>query len=153
MLEDSNSLLKTKIKYSQAEIEHLITRFRTQTLPISEWTHEAHLLVAIWFTQNYALAEAVCYLRSGIITYNYSVGTENSPQKGYHETLTLFWARVANYFVKNNPTESLETLANQFIQSELASRELPLQYYSREVLFSTTARAFWVEPDLQKLDF
>jgi hypothetical protein len=33
----------------------------------------------------------------------------------------------------------------------LADKELPLQYYSRERLFSDEARAAWVEPDRQPL--
>jgi hypothetical protein len=152
-MEDSNPLLETKIKYQQSEIEHLIAQFRTQSLPIKEWTHEAHLLVAVWFTKHYSLPEAVCYLRSGIITYNYTVGTENSPNKGYHETLTLFWAKVAHYFGQNNLGLDLEDLGNQFITSKFASRELPLKYYTRETLFSSQARAFWVEPNLQSFDF
>ena len=33
----------------------------------------------------------------------------------------------------------------------LADKDLPLQYYSRERLFSDEARAAWVEPDLRAL--
>ena len=34
----------------------------------------------------------------------------------------------------------------------LADKELPLQYYSRERLFSDEARVAWVEPDRQPLN-
>jgi hypothetical protein len=33
----------------------------------------------------------------------------------------------------------------------LADKDLPLQYYSRERLFSEAARASWLEPDLRPL--
>jgi hypothetical protein len=152
-MKDSNPAKETKNKYAQLEIEHLVKQFRNQSLPLNEWTHEAHLLVAVWFTKNYPWSEAICYLRSGIITYNYSVGTENSPNQGYHETLTLFWARVASAFVYQFSEIDLENVSNLFIHSEFASREFPLRYYTRETLFSTQARACWVEPDIKAIDF
>lgn len=33
----------------------------------------------------------------------------------------------------------------------LADKDLPLQYYSRELLFSEDARAAWVDPDVRVL--
>jgi hypothetical protein len=126
------------------EINHIVEKFRDRTLPISEWTHQAHLVVGLWFSKHYTHEEAVCYLRSGIIAYNNAVGTENSPQKGYHETLTLFWAKVARDFVESHTNLDLESLCNTFLVSALASKEYPFQFYSREELFSTKARAFFV---------
>lgn len=142
-------------KYYQtaAEIETLVAQFQHQTLPASTWTHEAHLTVALWYLKNYTPAEATCYLRSGIITYNNAVGTPNTPARGYHETLTVLWIKIVNYFVCNNTDKDLLTLCNDFLESPYATREFPLQFYSKTCLFSTTARAFWVEPDLQALNF
>ncbi len=127
-----------------SEIDSLIERFRNQTLPIAEWTHQAHLVVGLWFSKHYTHEEAVCYLRSGIISYNNTVGTPNTPERGYHETLTLFWAKVARDFAEAHPDLDMESLCNALLTSEFATREYPLRFYSREELFSTKARAFFI---------
>jgi hypothetical protein len=130
---------------NEEEINALVASFIAKTLPLPEWTHEAHLIVAIWFLSKYKIEEAICLLRSGIITYNQAVGTENSATKGYHETLTLFWAHIIAGFLERNKYKTLLETCNNFLLSEEATREYPLNFYSREVLFSTKARAFWVE--------
>ncbi|MBY0424054.1 MAG: hypothetical protein K2Q22_00325 [Cytophagales bacterium] len=129
------------------EIETLVDQFKSQSLPKAKWTHEAHLTVALWYLSYYSFEEALCYLRSGIIAYNTSVGTENSPYSGYHETFTVFWTKVIDDYLKTNKSNLL-TDFNNFLQSPWASRQLPLQYYSKELLFSTKARALYCEPDL-----
>ena len=133
------------------DIASLIEGFKSRTLPAAHWTHEAHLITGLWFNYNYSELEAICFLRSGIISYNISSGGENTPEKGYHETLTLFWCRILNNFVKKNEGLTLVDLCDKFLKSEWSSKELPLEYYTREVLFSLQARAIWVPPNLRNL--
>ena len=139
--------LTTSFLKTEAEILHLIDGFKNRTLPIEQWTHEAHLITALWFNKNYSEFEAICYLRSGIITYNISAGGENTPEKGYHETLTLFWSKIIRDFILKNVNLPLIELCDTLFKSEWTSKELPLQFYTRELLFSVRARASWVEPD------
>ena len=87
---------------NEQEILDLVGGFRDCTLPKDRWTHEAHLTVGIWFHITYAEFEAICYLRSGIIAYNVSIGGKNTPEGGYHETMTLFWSRIIRDFVSVN---------------------------------------------------
>lgn len=136
-----------------SDIERLVTRFRERTLPKEEWTHEAHLVTAIWFHVNHTPDEAIAYLRSGIITYNDSLGGKNTPTDGYHETMTLFWCRVIAAFVDANRNRSLVELCSAFLKSVQATKEYPLTFYSREHLFSVKARATWVDPDRAPFDF
>ena len=136
---------------TEEDIAILIEGFRSRTLPAAHWTHEAHLITGLWFNYNYSELEAICFLRSGIISYNISSGGENTPEKGYHETLTLFWCRILNNFVKLNEGLSLVDLCDKFLGSKWSSKELPLEYYSREVLLSLEARATWVAPNIQNL--
>lgn len=137
---------------SEKEITDLINAFRNRTLPSSEWTHQAHLTTAVWFNMKYSKLEALCYLRSGIISYNMASGGENTPEKGYHETLTIFWIHIIHKFVKSRNLPVLN-MVNEFLNSEWASREVPLKYYSKERLFSLEARAMWVEPDLVEMEW
>lgn len=126
--------------------------FINKTLPVADWTHEAHLLVALWHLKEYPKAEATCYLRSRIISYNEVVGTENGPRSGYHETLTLFWIWVIAEYLKRHE-EELTELINLFINSKYADRRLPFQFYTKVKLISVEARASWLVPDKQALVF
>ena len=136
---------------TEKNISNLVEGFKSRTLPAAHWTHEAHLITGLWFNYNYSELEAICFLRSGIISYNISSGGENTPEKGYHETLTLFWCRILNNFIKINEGLSLIDLCDKFLKSRWSSKELPLEYYSREVLFSLEARATWIAPNLRNL--
>lgn len=136
---------------TEQEIQDLVEGFRNRTLPATRWTHQAHLITGLWFNFHYPEPAAICYIRSGIISYNISTGGENTPEKGYHETLTIFWSKILRHFVIQNKHLPLLELCNQFLESDWSSKDLPLQYYTRDVLFSTHARAMWVRPDLQDL--
>lgn len=136
---------------TEQEIIALVESFKNGTLPAALWTHQAHLVTGLWFHYHYTADEAICYLRSGIISYNISSGGENTPQKGYHETITIFWCKILRHFLITNPTLSLVDACNRFLESEWSSKDLPMQYYTRDVLFSTGARAMWVKPDIQEI--
>lgn len=138
---------------TEIEINELVSQFQQKTLPLAAWTHHAHLTVAAWHLIHYTPEEATCYLRSGIITYNAATGGINGPQNGYHETLTLFWIKAVAGFIRRHPGTDLATICQLFFDSEYAQSSFPLKYYSRDLLFSTKARAFWVDPDVQSLDF
>ncbi len=142
----------------EADILHLITRFRERTLPIEEWTHHAHLLVALWHVREYGALASVCLLRGLIISYNTIVGTPNTTERGYHETLTLFWIAIIDQWLNKRATTEEEshdllTVCNDFLTSKHATRELPLQYYKREDLFSIHARALWLVPTEQAWNY
>ena len=137
---------------TKEEIFSLVRGFNDCTLPRAEWTHAAHLTVALWHLLEFDWTEASARVRRGIKRYNAAHGIVTTPTGGYHETLTLFWLRVVRSFLEGgrNEARSLVSLANELAAS--ADRELPLRHYTRERLFSAEARASWVEPDLQPVD-
>jgi hypothetical protein len=90
-------------------------------------------------------------MRQAIRRYNDAVGIENTPQSGYHETITVFFMRVVTLHVTRHPAAtSLADDANTLV-ADWGRHDLPLQYYSRERLFSDQARAAWMPPDGQAL--
>lgn len=133
--------------------QEIIQSFIKLTLPKAEWTHEAHLVTCIWHLEQYNELESICLLRSRIITYNQSVGGQNTTTGGYHETLTQFYVKIIELFLKNldNPNLNFEEKCDRLLKSPIANREYPLEYYTKELLFSLTCRATWVEPDLKAL--
>jgi len=133
---------------SEADILAVVDGFRSRTLPKERWTHEAHLATAIWYHVNHAELEAICYLRTGIAAYNEATGGKNTHEDGYHETMTLFWCRTINDFVKAHPGLSLVALCQKFLSSEQSAKDYPLRFYTRDVLFSLKARATWVVPNI-----
>ena len=133
--------------YTQGEIESLIERFEARKLPKVEWTHEAHLVVAIWYCSKFRLDEALPLVRKNISNHNTSVGTPNTDNEGYHETITKFWLMAAMQFLKLQKTEPISELCNAFILSPYGKSSYPLEFYSAERLFSVEARHNWLEPD------
>lgn len=139
------------MKYSEAAIESLVDRFNKQTLPKNDWTHEAHIVVAFWYSSRYNEDEALIAVRNAIRNYNHAVGTVNSDSTGYHETLTVFWLRIVRTYLSGNKG-TIEALVNNFIADGNADKEMPLKYYTREVLFSVQARKNWIAPDKISMD-
>lgn len=137
--------------YTKEEIDALISRFERQKLPKKEWTHEAHLLVAIWYCSKYDFKKAQELVRKNISAHNVAVGTGNTDEDGYHETITLFWLMIADKFLKNYPNHRIIDACNAFINTEQSSSNYPLNYYSKALLFSVEARHHWKDPDLKPL--
>jgi hypothetical protein len=135
--------------YTEEEVLTLIERFEVQQLPKSEWTHEAHLVVAIWYCSKYSFEQAVELVRMNITKHNESVGTPNTDTEGYHETITKFWLLTATQFLSTQRELPIHLLCNDFINSDKAHSSFPLEFYSREQLFSVEARHNWIEPDLK----
>lgn len=133
-------------------VEQLVRQFIDKTLPKEVWTHEAHLRVGLWHVTNFGAAEAMALLRQRIRAYNESVGGTNTDSSGYHETITQLYVKVIDEFLATaNRTQSIDALAMQLIE-QFGQRDLPLKYYSRELLFSTQARLNWIEPDLCSIE-
>jgi hypothetical protein len=89
-----------------------------------------------------------------IRSYNEAVGTANTDQGGYHETLTRFYVRLLRaVLAEAAPDESLEATFERLLASARADRAYPLQFFSHARLFSVEARRGFIEPDLALLPF
>ncbi len=124
----------------------IILQFQNQSLPKEEWTHEVHLVVALWHLLEYKeVYSTLCHLRSGIILHNHSVGTQNTDSSGYHETTTVFWVKKIKEFIDNETTRDFNTLVEKLLKdTPFTQKEYILQSYTKEVLKSVEARCFYV---------
>ncbi len=123
------------------------------TLDKSQWTHEAHLRAGLWHALHHDPVNALALLRDRISAFNASVGGTNSDTEGYHETITAFYVQlIAGFLSGCNRGRPIDDLADALI-AQWGARDLPLKYYSRDLLFSTRARRHWVEPDLAPLPY
>src|SRR5215467_15701930 len=101
--------------------------FHDRTLPHAQWSHTAHLRIASLHLARYELDEAHLRMRAGIIRLNAAHGLVESPQRGYHETLTRVWLVLVRDARRRMPAADSATLASQ---PELG-RNAPLGFYSR----------------------
>jgi hypothetical protein len=136
---------------NETEINDLLNLFIEKRLPKEKWTHEAHLTAAIWHLVNHDFYEAVCLIKSRIISYNLAVGGENTSTSGYHETITVFWMKWIALFLEQNKNKSLLEVTNQFLRSSLALRSVTEHFYEKEKLMSTEARSIFIEPNKKEI--
>lgn len=138
---------------SDNDINKLVEMFRTQTLPSDMWTHQAHVITAVWYYVKFGDKVALSTLREDIQKYNSTIDLSLLRSKGYHETLTRFWLIVVKRFMQALDLNTLQVGVQKILNSDVAKKEFPLNFYTREKLFSNEARLQWVEPDLNSLEY
>jgi len=135
------------------EVLGLVARFEDRTLPKAEWTHSAHLAVALWYASRLPFDEALVAVRDGIREVIAAQGVVTTPAGGYHETITRFYMRVICGYVayeEEDAADDWATRVNRLLR-RYGEKDLPLRHYSRDRLMSPEARFGWVEPDLRPL--
>ena len=132
---------------SLAEIRNLVEKFEECAVAPSDFKHDVHLVVALWYLTRRPEGEAVELMRNGLrrLTARYDLN-------GYHETITLFWLKLTRRFLDElKEKRALPDIANQLV-SAFGDSRLIFDYYSQALLQSPAAKAAWVEPDLKPLD-
>lgn len=133
---------------TDAEVVDMVVQFERCEWPYPRWTHRAHIGVALYYLRTYSLEVALDRGRLHIPMYN---RTRGDPA-GYHETITVLFMRRVHRYLQDNPSQP--SLADAIEEVAAACDMLwPLRYYSTERLWSAEARAGWVDPDRQPLDF
>ena len=103
-------------QWTLSSINQLVKQFEQGALSKEEWTHHAHLVVCSYYLYHYNYQEATLRIKLGIIRFNDAVGTENTIDGGYHETLTLFWIWAVNAYITDQ-SATLEELVNGLLNS------------------------------------
>lgn len=119
----------------------------TRTLPRADWTHEAHLAACLWLVRERADIALDAELPGIIRAYNESVGGVNDDTQGYHETLTRFYLAEVRAHHAATTGLSLVEAVNSLLVGPRGARDWPLHFYTRERLFSVSARRYHVAPD------
>ena len=135
-----------------AAIVHVGEGLLARTLPKEEWTHEAHLAASLWIKRERTEIDPSQDLAGIISAYNVSGGGVNDDTQGYHDTITQVYVEaVAVHLSRRDRGEPLVQSVNDLLRSPFGKRDLPLRFYSRELLFSIPARRKFVAPDLLPL--
>jgi hypothetical protein len=135
---------------SDEEVEAVVRKFEACLFAPDEFHHREHLTIALCYLLEADEGAALERLRANLFRFlNHHKIRENV----YHETITLFWLKRVRHFLERADRErALAELANDLI-AECGNAQIINSHFSKEFLASDEARAAWVEPDLQSLNF
>ena len=133
------------------DVASMLDAFAQGTLPRAAWNHRAHLTVALDLARHHAADSLLDVTRREIHRFNDAIGIVSTPEYGYHETLTALYTQLVLVHVARHPSPASRATDANVLYDTWGDRELPLEYYSRALLFSTEARARFTPPDLLPL--
>lgn len=132
--------------------EHL-QAFESLTLPFDQWTHRAHVKVALSYLRRHPFSEALDRMRAGIKAFNARNGVPESPTGGYNETTTHAFmhliAATLHAYGQTHPTPDGESFCDTHPQ--LMTRHALRLFYSPQRRTDPLAKSQFVEPDLAPL--
>jgi hypothetical protein len=94
--------LRTRDFASDSEVAALVSAFENATIPASEFTHAAHIAVALSYLDSFPPQEALRRMREKIRFFAAHHGVTNL----YHETPTTFWIRLLKHVVSTSTVDS-----------------------------------------------
>jgi hypothetical protein len=131
------------------EVINLVKAFEEGTLPESEWNHSTRLTIRLYYCLRFSFDQALQLMRDGISRLNESYDISIPSSQNHHETLNTFWMIFIKQFVETSKSYNLAELANQLV-TIYNDENLPLQYYSAELLASPDACKHHISPDLDR---
>ncbi len=131
---------------SETALQRFVEMWKAGRLPKAAWTHAAHVATATYFAFDHAADATFAIMKTGILHHNTSVGTPNTEDNGYHETLTRFWSSEICEFVRSGRFPS-KLEAVRAAVSAFGDRDRYRLFYSFDVVRDRRARREWVAPD------
>jgi len=133
-------------------IKELIRQFEADELKKEEFHHKEHLELTLWYLENLPELEAIVKIKGGILKYNLLYKVPQSVNSGYHETITMFFIKLVQSFIKSSPKNcSFEQRAKVLTAKYAQMKTVVREYYSMEVIRTEEARKIWVEPNLKPI--
>ena len=113
----------------------------------AQFDHRAHVRLAYILLADAGIDAAADRMRAELLAFIARNGVD--PEQ-YHETITRAWILAVRHFMDRMSSSGS---ADEFIDANpiLLDRKVMLTHYSAELLFSSDARARFVEPDLQRI--
>ncbi|MEM7229271.1 MAG: hypothetical protein AAF432_10715 [Planctomycetota bacterium] len=130
--------------------EQLLARFEATDIPLDQWTHRTHVRVAYTYLTTRPWDDAVQAMRHGIPRYNAAHDIPESPETGYHDTLTVAFMHLINaarvHWQPWRPEGDSRVFCDH--HRELMCKTLTRLYYTRPTIMSAEAKRSFIEPDL-----
>ena len=141
--------LKTRDFATDDEVATLVRAFGSATIPASEFSHAAHIAVALSYLETFSPEQALQRMREKIRSFAAHHGVSNL----YHETLTTFWMRLLEHVTSASDIDLPLWRRINLIVEHWTQRRPVEAHYSRELIRSKAAREKWVPPDLLPTPF
>lgn len=132
---------------TENEILKLVESFENGTISRENWRHADHLIVANHYLSENDFDTALKKMRDGIFNLLRAFKIDLTKEMPYHETLTVFWLKTIDEYRKTKNGCSVVEICNEMV--EKFDKDYPLEFYSRERLFSDKARAEFISGDLE----
>ena len=141
--------LKTRDFATDGEVAALVRAFENATIPTSEFTHAAHIAVALSYLNSFPPEQALERMREKIRAFAANHGVTNL----YHETLTTFWMRLLEHVASTSEPDLPLWRRINLIVEDWTKRHPVEAHYSTELIKSQAARDKWIPPDRLPLPF
>ena len=121
--------------------------FESGRLPKEAFDHRAHVRLAYLYLVRHGFDDAMQRMRAGLQAF---IRHHGIPPAKYHETLTKSWLMAVHHFMARS---SVAASADEFIAANprLLDSKIMLTHYQAATLFSDSARAAFLEPDLEPI--
>jgi len=130
--------------------EAFIQKFEAAAWAPDQWHHREHIKIAYLYLRRYSFQDALGRLRTGIQALNAAQQVPESPNRGYHETMTQAWLRLVHVSLGlYGPSETADAFYDQ--NPQLSQKQTLRLFYSPHRFGSPNAKHEFVEPDLAPL--
>ena len=141
--------MKTRDFTSDAEVAALAAAFEDASIPASEFTHTAHIAVALSYLEELPAEQALARMRDKIRAF----AAHHRVSNLYHETLTVFWMKLLDHVAGAYNVDLPLWQRINLIVARWGTRAPIDAHYSRELIASKVAREQWTPPDRLPMPF
>ena len=139
--------MNINLSTEQLSDQAFLAQFESQTLAPIHFKHVGHLRLAWLYLSRNDVETAVQLVCSGIRAYAESLGASTK----FHLTITDTLVRIVAKRINNMQEKVWELFLNENRDLVEDAISVLLQYFSKDLLFSETARISLVQPDLRPL--
>jgi len=138
----AESAIKTSDFESDEEVHQLVAAFEEVAITPAQFSHCAHLAVALSYLASMTEAEARARMSSSLRRFTAHHGVDV-----YHETVTLFWMRLLQHLTVTTYRAMPLWRRINLIADRYATVSPVDLHYSPGLLRTGKARKQWVPPD------
>jgi hypothetical protein len=132
---------------ASADDRDFLRSFEAAAVAPSDFNHAAHVRLAYVYLCDHAVDESAERMKNALLTFLRHNGISEGK---FHETLTRAWVMAVDHFMtRSQGADSASGFMSQ--NPQLLDSKIMLSHYSAEVLFSDSARASFVPPDVQPI--
>lgn len=142
-------VIKTRAFTNDHEVAALVLAFESAEIAAADFSHQAHIAVALSYLEAYPADVALDRMRHSIVAFAQHHGVNHL----YHETLTVFWMRLLGHLSALYHVDLSLWQRINLIVERWGTRTPMDAHFSPELIGSAAAREGWVDPDRLPLPF